>query len=268
METIKIDGVEYSIKNTIDDINVREWFEITKIYSEKYMVDKGELGDGSRLTEEAEPTPEFLLNKRINVFKLISDIPHEYLIEEVIDQLEPLVEGYYDLKAHKVVTYDKSRFTIRPLSKWTFQQFCDYESFDESIHAFLHSIIPTSDVNKKYDRYTYYYQENSGVLNLPAKIFIPLYMYLLDEVKKFKGYFKYLFELDLPGYPSGKNMREHYKRFKWEDTIATLAETPVFNSPKGTLHGVRTARAAEVLEYLNLKRSKNSAEYVDSKFKK
>lgn len=269
MEIIKIEGTEYSVRNDVEELSVRDWFTLKEVYSERYYIVNGTLADGTELKEVAEPTEEFLLDKWRKVLRVISDIPDNFLaIDQVVEVIVPFIPDIFSITKKKLVTFDGVRFTIKPFDTWCFQQFCDFDSsLIDPLEAFLTVVRRVDDLDRPYDRYGNDREELLFLPKAPATVFIPLFLYLIEKYIEFKGYFKYLFEFEGAGESRGPNSKQHSKNFKWEDTIATLAETPVFNSPKGTLYAVRTARATEVLEYLNLKQSKDTAEYLDYKLK-
>lgn len=111
----------------------------------------------------------------------------------------------------------------------------------------------------------------SLVSELPAKDNIKLVQYINNELNALRGSFKFIYEgLDAPqSEPIGINMRKHFERFAFKDTFISLvsATNTPFNSVKGTYYGVKEALAIDVLDYLNVKKSKDNAEYSDYKLK-
>jgi hypothetical protein len=266
MEIVKLDDKPYKVKNTLSDLTLGEWLKFVDAINEVEMIEIGETAGGEMLTEVATVnSPEFLKRKRVKILTSISNIPEDLLMmEELASIIESLLtDSLLNIEKSNTISFRGSTWTYKQMYDWTFQQFCDFDTLSDNNRVRALKLVITKDTGAPYDRYANDLDSKGFIDDMPANITAPLYVSLLEDLKTLRSYYKFLFEFPSSGAPAGGNLKIHYQMFKWEDTIVTLAQSTVFNSPQGTLHGVRNARATEVLEYLNLMRSKDSAEYLD-----
>jgi hypothetical protein len=290
MLKITIDDTEYSFKNTIDDINIKEYFAITKIMFEKIEkpIDSGKkYVDGTydieyyNLNDEPE---DIKLNKRIKVLSILTNIDDQKFIEypellyELEDYLEPLK---YDDDIWKVKSVTKGKlktptnyeWCYDDPEKWCFQQWVDSENASKQslLNPFLIAIYKKekgSKKKRKYDRSLPEFDEfESFWLNQPAKDNIAVIYHILDRMSVVRDMFFWIYKAESE-YPDTKDnlATKAYNEFAgWNDVVVSLAEHNFFNSPTGTLNAVRNSNCIDVLELLNWRRGKSFAEYEDYK---
>jgi hypothetical protein len=107
----------------------------------------------------------------------------------------------------------------------------------------------------------------SGV---PVKSNLTLIEYIKKDIDTIRNSFKGLYmSSNTGGEKVGENTQTYLEGVGWFDTIISLANnpSPIFNSPTGTLDAVKQRNAFDVLNYLNIKKQKDDAEYKDWKVK-
>lgn len=102
----------------------------------------------------------------------------------------------------------------------------------------------------------------------PASSNLSLIDCIKNDIEFIRSSFKGLYSSS-GGDKVGKNTQTYLEGVGWFDTIISLANnpSPIFNSPTGTLDAVKQRNALDVLNYLNIKKQKDDAEYKDWKVK-
>lgn len=281
MEIIKINGKSYKILQNIDDLTFGDWLEITEIFTRreyKIHIFKKNYKEGDELNEEdyvkeeipfEKESEQFRDERRIDLIQFLSGVPKEFLINypSLPDELESLVEwdnlliDKTDVK-EKITVYGEDYEVIRP-SKGTFQMWCDAESYKKLNYANI-LLVYLKD-SKGYDRFFRNYDiKLQSILSENAKGLVSLFNSLLDEMATIRSEFKFVYSAEeLQSDKKTVNMSVHYERFGWYDIIHSLAKSQVFNGVNGSLEAVRNKNTIEILDYLNIERSKDIAEYKD-----
>jgi hypothetical protein len=264
---IKIDGTVFVVFPNLETMSFREYIHAQKIRSKPII--REEKYNGKILKRELkweEANEDERVNKISELCAALSDIPKDYFAE--FDDLRNLVGSWIDLDISKIEPNPKlGKYLVRDFDYWTFGQFADFmdNNRKDPCNGF---IVALSQGNKKYDPFQPDYKEKSLLFDQPAIQALPSYLYLQSNLRAYYEFFPFLFKLEAKGEKASAYMQKHYELFGWQDTVITLAETNAFSSPKGTMHGVKTARAYDVLSYLDIKRSKENALYLEQKDKK
>jgi hypothetical protein len=179
---------------------------------------------------------------------------------------------------------DNDYFGIPDISDLHFQEWCDIDTLTKvNVASVLQVLLKRIKVNKvlgvnnkeniEYSSKSYDHTHRKQFLNFGAKREILsdlkvkdglcLLLYYLDSISQVKSEYPYIYgDYDIKSSPS-----PNYSKFSnlvgWEDSIGKLAELPVFNSSRGTLHAIRNTHFAEVLDYFSVKRGRDIAECKD-----
>ena len=275
MEKIIVQGIEYNIRQTIDDLTFGEYCRLIQITTRRERVLDMTTNDGEEIWEDVEVGKEsqlFLDKKEIDFLSIITEIPTE-LYEEFPQLKEIIFNETGDLFADdsepmEFITLNGVDYTYPELIDWTFQEWCDMEGAVQMIKD--HTIIfPLTTIirqaGRRYNRFHPDFQGKRQMLEaLPAKGLVATVMQIINEMKPMREAHPYIYKASY-GEDAGRYLKQHLEVVKWEDTIVQLAQSNVFNSPSGTLNGVRIANVLEVLQYLNVKKGRDMAEYLDSK---
>lgn len=267
MKLIKLDDVEYKMKTSIDDLTIKEYFDIQSINSERELVDE-------EYVERGKESEEFIKNKHINILSYLSKIDKNIFYEYpfLVDELNNFVESFSDnSEIWEQKEINKKTWQIDNYSKWTFQEWCDIENYVSKTNNILYGfyvlvyIFDKRTKKRKYDRHQNINNIKTFWENQPIKGNLNTILDLLDTIYNIKQKFYYIYEAKSPtfGTYNSDNLKKYHKIFGWEDTIIQIAETNLFNSINGSLFAVRNANAYEVLEYLNLKTARDIAENSD-----
>lgn len=272
MKTITIEDKEYDVITTFDDLTFGDWIVLTDIIARREYKDI-ELASGEILKEELErekESDEFKEEKRIDLLHHLSLVPKELLTEypSLPDIIESLIswDNLFDdptVQLEKISVYGRNYELLRP-SQTTFQRWCDAENF-RSINtaAFL---IPYLDDSTPYNRFYPDFNERlEQLLGWKAEGLVFAFNSIAAEMHEIRDSYKFVYSNEESDSEVGINTQEHFQRFNWEDVTISVAESQVFNSPKGTLYAVRNESVLEVLDYLNVKRSRDLATYKDEK---
>lgn len=297
---LEIDGKEkeYSFKNTLDDITIEDYFEISKIVNEKIEkpVDESKrFVDGTYKKEyytNAEEPADIKLSKRIDVIVLLSKVDKQLFLDypelllELEERLEPLNTddaiwkktphfNYKKLKGQAVKEKVETNFewTYDDVKQWSFQQWVDAENASKTslIYPFLIAIYKRekgTQKKRKYDRAHPDWEDKEEFwLKQPCRNHIATILHILNEMANVRDMWFYVYKAKSNFEDkSERTAQNEYSDFAgWNDVVVSLAENNYFTSPTGTLNGVRTANCIEVLELLNWKRGKSFAEYEDYK---
>jgi len=290
MITFTLDDKQYSFKNTLDDITIKDYFDITGIMMkriEKPVDDKKKYVDGTydkeyyALNEEPE---EVKLDKRIEVVSLLTSVDKQLFIDypelllELEDHLQPLNYNE-DVWKTKPVTKGKlnnptnHEWVYDDPEQWSFQQWVDSENASKQslINPFLIAIYKREKgirKKRKYDRSLPDFDEYQAFwLKQPARDNISAIYHILSRMADVRDMFFWIYKAESEYPDKGDNLATRaYNEFAgWNDVVVSLAEHNFFNSNKGTLDAVRNANCIDVLELLNWRRGKSFAEYEDYK---
>ena len=276
MKTIEIDDVKYDVRTTLDDITLGDYVALMQILARREWKEIGKMALSDEILKELveidKESDEFKLNKVIDLLCVLVDIDRDLFVSfpSLVDIVELLVDWNGVFKdSSKVETeielYEEKYRLVRP-SEAEFQRWCDFENFvtDDPLIAFVVYL----DTDKAYNRYHPDFDTKMTVFSrVEARGNAAILDFILDEVHNIRDEYKFVYGAgdDDDGEPAGVNITEHHNRFKWEDVIVSVAETNMFTSSKGNLWAVRNANTLDVLDYLNIKRSKESAEYKDAR---
>lgn len=277
MKLIKLDDVEYHFKNSIDDLTIKEYFEIQKINSQretKSFDNDKMLGNAVVYVERDKESELFIKNKNINILSYLSGIPVNIFLEYpfLSDELNKMLGSFKDDSDiwNKKIISDKT-WCLDNYKKWIFQEWCDMENYVTNnsnvlyiFYVFVY-VLDKRTKNRKYDRY-----QNLNIIknfweNQPAKGNINTILDLFDTVQNIKKRFSYIYEPKISSINTynSDNVKKYHKIFGWEDTIINIAQSNLFTSAKGNLHAVRNYNCFEILEFLNIKTARDMAENAD-----
>ena len=298
MKSFKIDDKEYQFKQNLDDITVKEYFDIMKIVSErteKPVPEEKKFKDGTYEKEyylPSEEPDEIKLDKSYRIISILSGLEVQLFKDypDLYNSLSPLIEDLTDDSPVWYSTIHKDRKYVRSqkkylvedstthqwvyddVSKWTFQQWVDMENASRQnvIYPFLIAVYKVSITNRKkraYDRSHPDFEDKEQYwYNQPARGNINTITHILDVMSETRKQFFWIYEATSQFTEPEKPTMKAYTEFAgWNDVIVSMSKNPTFNSSKGTLYGVRNAPCLEVLEYLNWERGKSFAEYEDYK---
>lgn len=264
---IKINGIEYNLWNKFDGMPLGVYCGYLKVMMEREFKEIV-LVSGEKLKEEIpknEESIEFQLLKNRKLIGILSDIPED-LLDEIHYSLIEYIEIVEPNNLKK--TPPKSNYEIKGIESWTFQQFCDFENlvYEDFLNFFA---LMFNEKKYLYDRmHPDFQKKRQYFANQLASDYMGVLYDYFNDITTIKGMYQFVFgDYGDDGTPAGKEISEHLKRFKWEDTIVSLANNPapIFNHSKGTLYGVRNANCFDVIDYLNVKTSRDIAEKADSK---
>jgi hypothetical protein len=280
IKEIEINEITYQLKTSFDDLTLGEWSQANKILADREKRNEEELHkhlqelnddvEYSEYNSPDEETDEFRYDKYARMLNVVSGIPIDILKEytDIIDTLIDEMEDIYtdDSEPSTKFNLDDEIWHFPSVNVMTFQQWCDAENM-LSINLLNAFCILLLKEGKQYDRFHPDFDIRLELFgNEPAKGYVSSLLNFLNEMSLVRENYKFLYGGESTGSDADSpNQKAHADRFKWEEVIRSLAETQVFNSPTGTLNGVRTANTLDVLDYLNVKRSKDIAESKDFK---
>lgn len=303
MKQFLIDDKEYQLKQNLEDITIKEYFDIMKIVSERMEIPVPEhkkFKDGSYDVEyykSSEEPEEFKLDKSYRIMSILSGLDTQLFKDypDLYTSLSPLIEDLTDdspvwystiqkdrkyirsQKKYLITDSDKYAWTFDDVSEWCFQQWVDVENASRQnilypflISVYRASLTDTGKVSKKkrkYDRSHPDWEEKEAYwYNQPAKGNINTVTHILNKMSETRKQFFWVYEaISQFSEPEKPTMKLYTEFAGWNDVIVSLSKNNTFNSPTGTLNAVRTANCLDVLEYLNWERGKSFAEYEDYK---
>lgn len=270
MLTLTIDDIDYSLPESIGETTLGQWEEMLKILTEREFISRGKTRGGDEVKTEVpvgEESDEFKHAQRVKMAQLFTGLSDSFLEEQyeltlfIYNTVLPCFTD--DGKARDILG-----MKFPSLRSISFAQFVDMENYRSmGIIPFL--AVALQKDKEKYNRMHPYFQKKVGMLTaVTAKGTVNYINKFFKEMRALKESFPVVFEgTGITGEKS-PNMDKHFDTFKWEEIVRSLVEgPPVFNSSKGTLHAVRNANAIEVLEYLNIKKAFQAAEYKDMKLR-
>lgn len=292
MKNILIEGKEYYVKTAFSDLLAKEYFKLNNVLNkavkEEYTEEEKHLLNTLSTEASRRATIEATIytneQKMIDVIRCVSNVPKKLLkgypeLLEIITKI--IVENISTLMAVEekereyYVIGKKRYYPSLSIHQWSFQEWCDIDGLTQGVHKMTKLGFVYNEIgilvgclrlkNKPYDRFmSDFNMLYSELSKMPAVEVVGTLQRLLSNMQEVKDTFDFVYG-QFDGEPAKAAMAEHMSRVKWEDTIALLAETPVFNGPRGTLEAIRTENALVVLDYLNTKRSRENAEYQDYK---
>lgn len=272
MKKLTINGEIYEIPEKLDEINTFTWFKCFELSKERQIKKSSEMGDGTKdyvYFDVEDESDEFKSNKELKIIETITLIPFQILDEyaqatSIVKQIMNF--DLFEIKPIKKIEHKNKTWTYTKVENWPFIQFADFEMASKNPLLQLKMVLTTKE-EKKYDTYHKNIGTKSFVEDLPCTVGAALLISILNDLKIIRTKYPFIFMPDANDSIVGVHIQKHYDMFQWDDTIFSLADTMAFNSPKGTVHGVRYANIHDVLDYLNWKRSKMEAEYKDIKSK-
>jgi len=273
MITIEIDDKKYNVAQSIDDITLGEWVALNNIIARREWKEIGKMAMSDEIMKELIPVDReseaFKQEKYLDLLVALTGIEKRVFINfpSLEDEIAPHINWSNlfkdDSKVPKEVEIYEEKLTVLDPSTCEFQRWCDFENFvgDNMLIAFIVYL----GSGKPYNRFHPDFETKMLMYSrVPAKGNVAIIQSIMERVHKIRDDYKFIYDPeDVGGSEAGRAMKEHSQRFKWEDVIVSIAETPMFTSDKGNLWAVRNANTLEVLDYLNLRRSKDTAEYKD-----
>jgi hypothetical protein len=231
-----VGDIEYSLKQNLNEITVKEYFEIVKIQDEKCAkpLVKSSVIDTSKLPVEYynydEEPAYFKWNKINRTINLLSGLPLEILEEYYelgdklfehvnLTELLPVWKTHIDYKiVTEKVAYDKGGvtkyknldskvesdyvWTYDKAEDWCFQQWVDCENGSRIslYYPFVISVYKKkkgSSAKRKYDRSLPSFESDLEFwLNEPASENINTIINVLNEMSEIRKYFKWIYEVE------------------------------------------------------------------------
>ena len=270
MLTLSIDNIDYALPESIDEITLGKWEELLNLIVEREYVIRGKTRGGDEVKTEVpigEESEEFKHSQRIKIAQLFIDLPESFFEEQyelTLFVYETVIKAFNDDGKVKDILGMK----FPSLRSIKFAQFVDMENY-RSMGVIPFLAVALQKDGEKYNRMHPYFQKKVGLLtNAPAKGSVNYINKFFKELNALKASFPVVFEGTGVTGEKSPNMDKHFDTFKWEEIVRSLATgEPVFNSSKGTLYAVRNANALEVLEYLNIQKAYQAAEYKDMKLR-
>lgn len=264
------DSIEEYYVKTMDDMTVKDWYDLhSALTSREYRVPDGAIGGEAELVDFEKESKEFQDGKIKSVISTYSNVPLEYLDrfiglkEELLDLL-PELSNYSD-EVKDSFKMMGSEYFVQDLRYISFQQWADVESYGD-IDKLAPIAILIMEKGKTYDYFNNDLNAKVKALyRLKAKEYMATIINIFSTIRQLRDSYYFVYNADygqVSGYTSN-GMKEHYKHFKWQDVVVTVAESGMFNGPTGPLHATRNANVLEVLYYLNIKRSREAAESRD-----
>jgi hypothetical protein len=304
MLSIKINDVEYSLKQNLKEITIKEYFDIMKIQSKRCEIpvkEADKFKDGTydiQYYESGKEPLEFVWDINAELINILSYIPIDILKQspEISTELLQYVDDFTDDTSvwkskpitktitEKVLVSDKKHKFVETIvntdynwvydepSDWCFQQWVDSENATKQklYYPFLMCLYKQKNGSKTkrlYSRAHKDFDEKEAYwLEQPAYGNINTIISVLNKMSEVRNLFYWIYEARSKFTEKEKPTQKIYSEFSgWNDVVVSLSECNAFNSSKGTLYAVRNANCVEVLEYLNWKRGKAFAEYEDYK---
>jgi hypothetical protein len=274
MKQVKIDNKIYNFKTNKEDLTFQDYKDLLKVLSEREFVEVSANKGYSKILEEVEigkESLEFYHQKLLKLFTILCDRPLKKEMFDSFPDLYNILENVIDWNnLNNFESLKPSSFFIEceeyvyiPVEKITFQQWCDFESWFELGIDFVFVVF----FIKKGESYDRFFIDKENIIkfinNSKAIDYIPYIKYIYEYVYAIRNRYTNIYNSESFGGFSCENMKIHLDKFKWEDTIITIAESNLFNGPEGSLKAVRDAKALNVLDYLEIKTHKNKAEYLD-----
>jgi len=269
MEVVKIDGTEYEVATTLGDLRLADWLALREIIGRREQknitINKNDEPQYIDVPIEEEST-EFKQTKIFDLVSYLSGIDRWYFeeYEDLFGIVSDLIDWenlFVDDSTATTLTLLGEEVSFLKPSECEFQRWADYEGLSE-IHKLFPLLIYRD--RKPYNRFHPDYKQELQVLErMPAKGALAILESINKEGAEIRDRYFFVYQSSGINAKHSLNIEEHSKRFKWEDVIFSIAETNLFNGATGTLNAVRNANTLEVLEYLNLKRSRDTAEYKD-----
>lgn len=267
--TIEDKEEEYYVKDNTS-LTVKEWYDLYDALSMREMVKPpGVIGDELIEVEPGHESEEFKDKRLKKILTSYCNIPEEYydrflgLSEEIIELMPDL--DSYDKKEKESFKMMGSEYFVQDLRHISFQQWADVESYTD-IDKLAPIAILIMEKGKAYDYFNNdIHAKIKALYRLKAHDSMGTIVNMFSMIRKLRDSYYFVYNADY-GQSSGyttKAMQDHYKHFKWQDVVVTVAESGVFNGPLGSLHATRNANVLEVLNYLNIKRSREAAESRD-----
>lgn len=267
--TIDDDVQAFKVKE-LEDLTIRDWYNIHGALTLKESRPiPGAIGGGFEEVPDELASDEFIQSKYIKIATSFCNIPEEYF-SRFIGLLETILEMIPDINSidstiYKSIKLDDDDYLIYDLTKITFMEWCDIESY-YTIDKMAPICIMLRVAGTSYDYFNNDLQYKIKCLyGLKAKQWMSTVLSMFKEINKVRDSYYFVYNADYgnqSGY-SNNAMKEHYKHFNWHDVIVQLTDSNAFNGPTGTLEAVRNANALNVLWYLNIKRSREAAESKD-----
>jgi hypothetical protein len=267
--TIDGDVQVFKVKE-LEDLTVRDWYNLHNalIMKESRPI-PGAIGGGFEEIPDELASNEFLQRKYLKIVTSFCNIPEEYY-KSYVGLLETILELIPDINnidsvVYKSIKLDDDEYIISDLTKISFMEWCDIESY-HVIDKLAPICIMLRLEGTSYDYFNNDLQYKLKCLyGLKAKKWMSTILSMFNEINKVRQSYYFVYNADYgssEGYINNA-LKEHYKRFNWHDVIVQLTDSNAFNGPTGTLDAIRNAKALDVLWYLNIKRSREAAESKD-----
>lgn len=261
------DDIPYTMPEHIDEMSIEKYEAFIRAVR-KPLVEKDN-------EDKAEPyTAE---DRLIDCVALLTSLEVEDLKEypEVLDDLgalmvsnlDDLIGANLEVEPRQYYLVGGKRYYFQyDVEGWEFKRWGDAEhalSRQQELSSIAFLSVVSAKANQPYSfRQPDFYQKINALSKLPTSSLVATANKLLTKMQEIRDTFPFIYG-DLGGPKAGPVMQEHLKAYQWDDIIVQLSETPVFNGPNGTLAAIRGANAIEVLEYLNIKYSRENAERKD-----
>ena len=276
------------INISIDDMCLDDYLTIIEILSldeyEQYEdILSKKMVNRKTPIEKSKRSDKFMLELYRKVVRRLSNAPKKLLKDDtfimlIMSQLEPLfkelsemVNGVgddYDL-TKTVYNFNGSNIYFNNISEWEFNKWITLEHWlsnglkeldenGESIvrvkgNRYMLPIVFGDYDSMLEDKLKFF------LYDLPIKETIKSYICIMNMINKVRESHIYIYNNNSSGESKSPNMSLHCKTFGWLETLRELSEKRIF----GTYIETKKAPLFEVLEYLNISCSRDSAETMD-----
>ena len=285
METIKIDGRDYDIKTTFEDLTAYEFYKLINIKNKpiKEEYTKEELEIKETYSEDSEGFYRRYgkiytsRDKGMDLIKSVCTISKKYinnypelykiLIGIVLSNINNLLTP--KIKEREYYNINNDRYYIDyEIKDWPFIKWCETETSFRYIEThtllgFFATVLQKK--NTKFDTFqSDFVLKLEYLKQLSAVEVVGSINRLLIEVDKIRksNYFVYNNPYPVKN-EGGGELSKILETIGWQDKIIQIAQTPIFNGPNGTLEAVKNAKTIDVLYYLNIKNARELAEGAD-----
>ena len=281
---------------TIDNFTIDDYLTVIEILSEDEYEQFDNLETGKK-QDRREPKPKdersvkFMNNLYKKVAKricydgtnpeILKYLKNEFIYKEIMKAIELIFEqiqvilddiddnmGMQDIEDY-LIENKLLDYTFAGIKTWTFNKWVLFE------YLISNGLTDTMNGNRFILPVLFNKSENMDDINLiiekcqyinkglNIKQTIKPYILSIKFVQMIRNTYRFIYNNgyseSTPSNQSNDNIKKHYKTFGWKETLRQLAEKGIF----GTYNQCKEAKMLDVLEYLNISCSHDSAQSAD-----